>query len=71
MNRPETMTQQESHTHDYKEPRMFRIYNVRKEYEGTTGDRAFLYKACACGKGQVFEYGKYKEMDELLKRLIQ
>lgn len=59
----------EKHEHVYTEISLFRIVRVHKNYQGTAGDKAILYRKCTCGKGKAFEYGAYKDMQALLKKL--
>lgn len=64
------MITKEKHIHEYKEIKLFRIVKVQDKYEGSTGDKAFLYRACGCKKGQAFEYGPYPKMKQLLESLV-
>jgi len=59
----------EKHEHNYETIELFRIVKVHKNYAGTAGDKAILYRKCSCGKGQAFEYGKYTDMKALHKEL--
>lgn len=59
----------EPHTHEFKEIKLLRIFQVQKKYKGTTGDKAFLVRVCACGVDKAFEYGNYPNMVKLGKKL--
>lgn len=58
------------HEHDYKTIKLARITKIdNTKYNGSAGDRAFLFRMCECGKGKAFEYGKFKAMQQLLSKL--
>lgn len=57
------------HKHSYTDLKMFRLLEVQKDYNGTTGDKAILTRACSCGTEKAFEMGKYKDMVALYESL--
>lgn len=59
----------EVHIHQYTTVELFRIVKVHKNYQGTAGDRAILYRKCICSKGEAFEYGSFKDMTALYATL--
>lgn len=62
----------EPHHHRYEgEVFLYRVIKVHQNYNGTTGDKAFLYRKCSCGKGEVFEYGSRNDMKLLMEELNQ
>lgn len=50
------------HEHEFVELSLNRIKRVHQGYHGTTGDRAFITKKCACGKVKPVDYGTTKDM---------
>lgn len=58
------------HVHDFS-IKGERIKADNPDYNGTTGDKAFLLRNCECGVTRVFEYGEYQKMMSLCKELTK
>jgi hypothetical protein len=63
------ITIKQAHTHKPTGVHLMRITNVQKDYQGTSGDRAILFRKCTCSKQLAFEYGSFKDMKALAAEL--
>lgn len=61
------MVKSAAHQHKFEHPELVTIVADNDHYHGTTRDKAFLMRSCACGAKQAYEYGETTKMKELLK----
>lgn len=59
----------EKHTHRYTKLEGQRVRPDNKRYQGSTGDKAILYRVCKCGDKYAIEFGTYKAMQRKLQEL--
>lgn len=59
----------EDHQHDYVKWQLLVITRVQHDYSGSAGDKAFILKACECGKTKAWDYGSTDSMKDRLMEI--